>query len=414
MRPDLHSANAGQRRKQRLTIIVILILGLILGFVILRTGSGQAGTQDHDHDHPPAANEPATQSQPTQGQAPELEHVDLTEEQIRAAGLTMAQAGPARISDTLRLPGEIRFNEDWTAHVVPRLSGVVESVAVGLGQSVKKGEVLAVLASAPLSELRSEWQAAQKRLSLARTTYQREKQLWQEKISAQQDYLQAQLNLREAEITVANVQQKLAAVGVDAQSPHGLGRYEIQAPFDGVVVEKHIVPGEAVNEASNIFTVSDLSSVWAEIIVPASALGVVRVGESATVRAVAFEAQAQGKVSFVGALLGQETRTAQAWVVLPNPDMAWRPGLFVNVEVLTGDKEATVTVAPTAIQEVDGKAVVFVRSADGFLVQPVTLGRKDSNAVEVLQGLSAGAEYVAEGSFVLKSELGKGSAEHSH
>lgn len=414
MRPDLHSANAGQRRKQRLTIIVILILGLILGFVILRTGSDQAGTQDHDHDHPPAANETAAQPQPTQGQAPELEHMDLTEEQIRAAGLTMAQAGPARISDTLRLRGEIRFNEDWTAHVVPRLSGVVESVAVGLGQSVKKGEVLAVLASAPLSELRSEWQAAQKRLGLARTTYQREKQLWQEKISAQQDYLQAQLNLREAEITVANVQQKLAAVGVDAQSPHGLGRYEIRAPFDGVVVEKHIVPGEAVNEASNIFTVSDLSSVWAEIIVPASALGVVRVGESATVRAVAFDAQAQGKVSFVGALLGQETRTAQAWVVLPNPDMAWRPGLFVNVEVLTGDKEVTVTVAPTAIQEVDGKAVVFVRSADGFLVQPVMLGRKDSKAVEVLQGLSAGVEYVAEGSFVLKSELGKGSAEHSH
>lgn len=417
MRSDISSMAVRQRRKQRLAILAILLVGLVLGALILRPGDGSVAQDAAGHEHDDHRGHEHDEVQGDAGAAAERqaqEHVTLSDAQIRAAGLVLAQAGPARIRERVRLAGEIRFNEDWTAHVVPRLAGIVESVPVGLGQAVKKGEVLAVLASAALSELRSEWLAAQKRLGLARTTYQREKQLWQEKISAEQDYLQARLDLREAEIAEANARHKLAAVGAEAQTGANLSRYEITAPFDGLVVEKHIAKGEAVREDSSIFTISDLSTVWAEIIVPASALGTVRVGAAATVQAVAFDARAEGKVSFVGALLGQETRTAKAWVVLPNPDMAWRPGLFVNVDLWGAETHADVAVAPAAIQEVDGGPVVFVREPEGFVVQPVTLGRRDTDAVQVLQGLAPGVQYAAEGSFVLKSELGKGTAEHSH
>jgi cobalt-zinc-cadmium efflux system membrane fusion protein len=133
---------------------------------------------------------------------------------------------------------------------------------------VKRGQVLAVIASTGLSEQRSELLAAQKRLSLAKSTYEREKKLWEEKISAEQDYLQAQQTLREAEIAVANSQQKLVALGASATVSGSLNRYEIRAPFDGMVVEKHIALGEAVKEDASIFTISDLSFVWAEIVVP--------------------------------------------------------------------------------------------------------------------------------------------------
>ena len=111
-------------------------------------------------------------------------------QRIQVAGLKAAQAGPSVIRSVLQLPGEIRFNEDRTAHVVPRVAGVAESVPANLGQNVKKGQLLAVLSSVAVSEQRSELLGAQKRLALARTTYQREKQLWEEKVSAEQDYLQ--------------------------------------------------------------------------------------------------------------------------------------------------------------------------------------------------------------------------------
>ena len=341
--------------------------------------------------------------------------IPMDAQRIQVAGLKAAQAGPSVIRSVLQLPGEIRFNEDRTAHVVPRVAGVAESVPANLGQNVKKGQLLAVLSSVAVSEQRSELLGAQKRLALARTTYQREKQLWEEKVSAEQDYLQAQQVLREAEIAVSNAQQKLAATGAGAGAGAGLNRFELRAPFDGVIVEKHLSIGEAVQDTTQVFTISDLRSVWAEMRVSAPDLPSVRVGEKATVRATAFESAATGEVSYVGALIRQDTRTAPARITLPNPDGAWRPGLFVNVEVTASSQEAALTVVSTAIQRIENqKTVVFVPVQGGFRAQPVRIGRTDSKNTEILEGLKPGQAYVAEGSFLLKAELGKATAEHAH
>ncbi|MEG0936878.1 MAG: efflux RND transporter periplasmic adaptor subunit [Comamonas sp.] len=359
---------------------------------------------DHDHDHAKEG-----------GEEHEEGVLKLDAARAKVAGVTLAQAGAASIGSTLQLPGEIRFNEDKTAHVVPRVAGVAESVAANLGQVVKKGQLLAILTSPAVSEQRSELMASQKRLGLARTTYQREKQLWQEKISAEQDYLQAQQALREAEIAAANAQQKLAAIGAGVASGGALNRFELRAPFDGVVVEKHLSVGEAVQDSTAVFTISDLRSVWAEMKVAASDLPFVRVGEKATVHATAFESKGTGTVAYVGALIGQETRTAPARITLDNPDGIWRPGLFVNVDLTASSQKAAVTVNSAAIQKIEGeKTVVFVPVQGGFKAQSVKLGKADSQNTEVLQGLSTGQSYVVGGSFVLKSELGKASAEHVH
>jgi cobalt-zinc-cadmium efflux system membrane fusion protein len=340
--------------------------------------------------------------------------IALDDAQVKAAGITIDKAGAVKINSALTLPGEIRFNEDKTAHVVPRLAGVVESVRVNLGGKVKKGQVLAVIASSDLSEQRSELLSAQKRLALAKTTFEREKKLWQEKISAEQDYLQAQQAMHEAEIAVRNLQQKLSAMGASSAAAGALNRYEIRAPFAGTVMEKHMSLGESVKEDANIFTISDLSTVWAEVAVPAKDLNAVRVGVKAIVRATAFDAKATGSIAYVGSLLGEQTRTAKARVALANPEMAWRPGLFVNVEIVSDEKEAAVAVTTDAVQTVNDKPTVFVRVPGGFLAQQVMLGRSDGKVVEIVKGLKAGTPYAAANSFIVKSEQGKASAEHTH
>ncbi|WP_426757732.1 efflux RND transporter periplasmic adaptor subunit, partial [Pseudomonas aeruginosa] len=134
--------------------------------------------------------------------------------------------------------------------------------AVVLGQQVKAGDLLAVIASPQISEQRSELAASQRRLELARSSYQREKDLWQEGISAEQDYQQARQVLQEAEIAQANARQKISALSGSVVLAGG-NRYELRAPFPRQIVEKHLVPGEVVNETSAAFTLSDLSRVWA-------------------------------------------------------------------------------------------------------------------------------------------------------
>lgn len=340
--------------------------------------------------------------------------IELSDAQARAAGIKIETAAPAHIRSAFQLPGEIRFNEDRTAHVVPRMAGVVESVSANLGQQVKKGQVLAVIASTGVSEMRSELLSAQRRQALAQLTYEREKKLWQEKISAEQDYLQAQQAFREAEIATQNARQKLLAIGASTGTAGALSRYELRAPFDGAIVEKHIALGEAVKEDSNVFIISDLSSVWAEIIVPAKDLGIVRVGERAIVKATSMGSVSTGTVSYVGSLLGEQTRTAKARVTLSNPNLAWRPGLFVNVELTSDERNAPVAVLADAIQTVNDSPTVFVKMDGGFVGQVVTTGRSDGKYTEIRTGIKPGTPYAASGSFVIKAEQGKGSAEHAH
>jgi len=436
-------------KKQKLTIAAIAAVTALLAALILLSGASKsapaAAHAESGHDH--AAEKTAKDDHKEDGHKEakddhddDKDHKDhdekghaekgheekghqeddkiaFSEQQLKTAGIVLDTAAAGRIRTSLQLPGEIRFNQDRTAHVVPKVNGVVESVSANLGQQVKKGQVLAVVSSSTVSEQRSELLNAQQRLTLAQSTHAREKTLWQEKISAEQDYLQAGQALKEAEIAVRNAQQKLAAIGAGASSgtaSSGLNRYEIRAPFDGIVVEKHIALGEAVKEDASIFTISDLSSVWAEMTVAARDMNAVRVGESVTVNATAFASSASGKIAYVGALLGEQTRTAKAHVVLPNPGNVWRPGLFVNVDVLAQEAEVPLAVAADAVQSVEQKQVVFVRVADGFRKQEVTLGRTDGKRVEIIKGLSAGDVYAAAGSFVVKAELGKGSAEHAH
>jgi cobalt-zinc-cadmium efflux system membrane fusion protein len=336
--------------------------------------------------------------------------IALSAAQMQTSGIAVASAGAAQIVDTVRLPGEIRLDEDRTAHVVPRVAGVIERVAVSIGQNVAQGQLLAIIASPDLSDRRSEWLAAQRRLEAARATYRREQALWQERISAQQDYLQAQTQLREAEIAAQNAAQKLAALNAPTTA-NALNRYELRAPFAGTIIAKHAAPGESVAAEANLFTLSDLSSVWAEMAVPAQRLNDVRVGRNATVSTSAFESTAQGRIAFVGALLGEQTRTAPARVVLPNPGGTWRPGLFVDVTVAAGAQHVPVAVSTEALYDIDGAPTVFVLSEQGFVAQPVETGKRDAKSVEIVAGLRAGQRYAAQNAYVLKAELEKGSAD---
>jgi cobalt-zinc-cadmium efflux system membrane fusion protein len=343
------------------------------------------------------------------------DRVSVSDEQLRHNGITIATAGPARIASTLQLLGEVKLNQDRAVVVTPRLAGLVEAVRVNAGDRVKRGQVLAVLSSPALADQRSELLAASKRLALARTTHDREKKLWEDKISAEQDYLAARQALHEAEIAAASARQKLEALGASAaDSTAGLTRLELRAPIAGVVVDKKLSVGEALKEDAPVFQLADLSSVWVELTVPAQDLGQLDVGALARVKATAFEAEGEGRLSYVGALVGEQSRSATARLVLANPKGLWRPGLPVTVALRASEADVAVAVEAEAVQTLRGASVVFGRYGPQFEARPLQLGRSDGRFVEVLQGLNAGERYAARNSFLVKADLGKSAAEHEH
>ena len=343
--------------------------------------------------------------------------VEMPDEMLKSTGVEILTAGPATIKPILKLPGEVVFNEHTIVQVVPRLPGIVTAVYGHHGMQMKKGEVMAVIESQMLAELRSQHLVAQKRLTLAQTTYEREKKLWEDKISAKQDYLAAQTQWSEAEIALDLAAVKLRSLGVRPEakpSEENLARYEIRAPISGLIIEKAIALGQTLREDDRIYTVADVSTVWVALTVYPKDLAAINVGQKATIKATAFDLVGEGEITYITTLIGEQTRTATARVELENKDASWRPGMFVNAELATEAIEAPVAITADAIQTVGDWTVVFGRYGRYFEARPLELGVSDGKMIEVFSGFYAGERYAAGNSFAIKAELGKSGASHDH
>ena len=347
--------------------------------------------------------------------------ITMSDLQATQNGIEMHTSGPARIKSVLKLIGEIAPNADRSVQVSPRMAGVVESVHANAGDSVRKGQLLAVLSSQTLAADRSDLRVAEQRLDAARQVFQREQKLWKEKISAEQDYQQARAAMGEADIAVQAARQKLAAIGAPAGArlnagldPLSLARHEIRAPIAGTLTDKNITVGETVAADAAVFVVADLSTVWAEVSVGARDLSAIRTGQTATVTAGSTTLSSAGRVSYIAAVVDPQTRTAKARVVLPNADGAWRPGTPVQDDVVAAEVDVPVAVLADAIQTVRDEPAVFGRFGDQFEARPIEPGRSDGQYVEVVAGLPAGVRYAAKNSFLIKADIGKSGASHDH
>jgi cobalt-zinc-cadmium efflux system membrane fusion protein len=198
------------------------------------------------------------------------------------------------------------------------------------------------------------------------------------------------------------------------QSNVSAAPYDVTTMLDGSIIEKHVTLGEYVRDDADIFVVADLSTVWVSISVYARFLADVKPGQKVRITSPGVGESTEGAIDYVGPLVGERTRTGRARMILPNPKQTWQPGLFVTAHITVAETRAPVAVPDEAIQTVEGREAVFVRSGNTFSARPVTTGRRGGDLVEIVGGLAAGEDYAAAGSFILKAEFGKSEAAHEH
>lgn len=206
---------------------------------------------------------------------------------------------------------------------------------------------------------------------------------------------------------------KLQVLGVGAGDSSTL--YDLRSPINGIVLSKHITPGESLMVQEKAFILADLSTVWAEMMIPESQLERVQIGVPVRVESQGGQRQQRGVVSHLGGQVDESSRTAEAHAVIPNPDYFWKPGMFVSLKLQTQATPVKMAVRPGAIQYLNDQAFVFVRAEQnqiqGF---PVVLGLETRQWVEIQSGLQPGQSYVSNNAYILKAELEKASASHSH
>ena len=363
------------------------------------------------------------------GEHTEQDHSDIvaiTAAEMEELGIEIALAGPGSIARTIDLPGEIMLNRDNVVHIVPRVEGIVKEVHKRLGDYVTRGEILAVIESRELADATAEYLASRERLALTGDIYEREKNLWEKKISSEQEYLDAKQALAEARIAHRSAEQKLLALGLSKKAlenipVHGeldLTRYEILSPIDGTLIHKRISLGGAVKEDTELFIVADLRSVWVDINVYQKDLAFIREGQEASITTSDEWPAVKDTIDYVGPLLGHDTRTALARLIVPNPDNELRPGTFVTVTVSVENVQVPVVVPRSVLLTLDERTIVFIPAGGTFEPRPVTTGRSSGDAVEIVSGLEPGQQYVSRGAFNLKARLVTGSldshAGHGH
>ena len=394
------------------------------------------GDEDHGDDHSDDdGHEEGSDHEDGADRADENDHADedehsesvevhLNANQISELGIVVSAVTNGAVDGILELPAEVGFDQNHLAHVTPRVSGIVRSVAVAEGDRVEAGDVLAVLNSRPLADAKASYLSARARLDLAESSFEREERSWERQISAEQDFLDARRALEEARIEVRSAGQQLDALGVDvstlprmvASSDVSLTRYELAAPISGTIIERHAVLGEVLEEGAQppAFIVADTDSVWVDAAVYGADLGRIRAGAPVSIDPGDGGQPIESSIDFVSPQIGERTRTGRARIVIDNPGDRLRPGMFVTVFAAASDAQPTVRVPVTALQTVEGETVVFVRTSDGFEVREVRLGRRSDRYAEILSGVSLGEMIATTQSFSLKAELQKGEFDDGH
>jgi cobalt-zinc-cadmium efflux system membrane fusion protein len=202
------------------------------------------------------------------------------------------------------------------------------------------------------------------------------------------------------------------------ESNETLAPFDLVAPVDGTIVEFHITLGESVEAGRYLFIVADLEHLWVDLDIFQKDLGRVEKGQKVLVVAGHNNPKELGEISYVGPIVSEDTRTGLARLTIPNTDGKWKAGMFVTGHVTTETAFVPVAVKRTALQNMDGQTVVFVKAEGGFEPRTVTLGQQDSQFVEILSGVELGERYAAERSFVIKAQKEKANidphAGHNH
>ena len=324
---------------------------------------------------------------------------------VKDAKIAVAPVVKESLAITLVLPGEIVPDPDRTARVSSPVAGRLDRVTFKEGAVVKKGELLAVLRVPELGTVRGAQAAAAAKASAARANAERLKVLVDKKLAAEQEALTAKAEADALEAESRALSEQLRAMGSAAG---GGPQLALRAPVSGTVVSRDAVVGQPVTAEQAIATIADLSETWFLGRVFEKDLGRVKVGANAEVVLNAYPKEHfNGTVEYIARQIDPVARTLTARVRLQNREELLRLGLFGNARVATSEAQARppqLVVPRSAVVEIAGKPVVFVRQADeDYELHEVILGESELGKVEILNGLREGEQVVVQGAFTLKS-----------
>lgn len=369
---------------------------------------------------------------PEEEEAAHTNVVELGEEAQRNIGLELVEVKEKAIRRVVKATGIVSSDQARVAHVFPLARGIVEQVAVKLGDHVRQGQPLLTYDNIELGQLigeylsmlgeqerlRAQQEVARKFLERARSLIEVEAIAPREFELRQAEYDQAKAAVESRKADLARIEEQVhrfglsdADIGKLGGSEHGTHRTAshnvLRAPRDGVITAFDVSQGEMVDREKELFTIVDTSTVWVLADVYEKDLGQVRAGGECRVTVAAYPEEVfTGRITYVSDFLDANSRTAKLRCVMPNQDGRLKLEMFATVEIPALGERTAVAAPATAFQQIGEETIVFVqRDPTHFEKRIVAIGERGEDWVEVQTGLQKGDKVVAKGSFHLKSIL---------
>lgn len=384
-----------------------------------RGGSEQPASSSANTGHADGAAEPEHRED-------EPSTVELSPEAMKRAGIVVEEVRQVSGEQVLLAPAELQPNADRIAKVGPRVSGRIQRVIATLGANVRAGQALATIWSPEAAEATAGLDSARAAERLARRSLERERDLFERRVAAQREVLEAEAAHAKAEAEVRAAEARLAAMGFSSRDG-SKGRRDavvtLTSPIGGTVIDRTASVDAPVGPDSVLFTIADLNTLWLTVRVPETSAAAIRRGQSVSVNVGALpERPVQGRIDYVAPIISPDTRTVDVRVEVPNRDRELRPGMSATARFDLPDRvpstgtEQRVLVPRAAVQELNGATVVFVPGGDRqFTPRPVTIGAAYGSDVEVVSGIDPGDRIVVKGAFTLKSQAVRGAGgDHHH
>jgi cobalt-zinc-cadmium efflux system membrane fusion protein len=405
--PEQHGL--GPVKGGRLLILVVFGAAIVAAVAIWRSCSGHGG--------------PEVQAPTTAGGS-----VSLGEAAQKRAGISTAVVKRLSRVDRVEAPGVLALDEKRTARLGSTVDGMVTRAIAEVGDRVRPGRVLAEIMSRVVHDTWASYRKAiaerrrrETEQAFATQNEARAKRLFEAKAVSRQDVQRAEVDRGAAEeqldmarTEVRRTEEELEHYGItNAEDPRGeKGEYiPVRSPLHGVVLEKLVTQGTAVTVGTPLYVVADLSVLWAVAEVDETQLPSVKAGRTIELSVAAYPDETfPGKITFVGDMVNPKTRRVTVRCQVPNADGRLKPEMYALVTLAAGEPRDVLAVPSAAVQEIDGKPVIFVRTAVGsFERRDVSTGVESEGWVAIRRGVKEGEAVATTGSFLLKSELLKGS-----
>lgn len=339
--------------------------------------------------------------------------VRLTPDEERMIDISTVRVAYRPVRSGLQAMGTVYASPDRKAIISYPFPARISRVLVRPGAWVKQNQPLVLLQAEEVRLAKSEYLKALTDLELAERNHERESRLVDRGVGARKALLAAEAELKVARASVDAAEKRLIVLGLTKEEVGDVrasGNIDptiiLSAPISGKIVSSTPVLGSMVDQSTEILTIMDPTTLCVDAEVYERDLAKLRPGQEVVITVPAYPGETfSGRISFIGDVVKPTTRTVTVRTEVQNRNERLKDGMFANVQLFLQDETSVLALPERAVLDADGGQIVFVKTADGYEPQPVTVGVRQAGYIEVVDGLVQGDEVVLDGNFQLKSKL---------